>query len=126
MQMLRLQLALVTLFSSAGLMSCSGAQPSIATYSSGAPSLLGAPGGKISYVDDCLYLERDGERLLPVFPESEVEYVGEVLTYRGHEYRLGDELELVGGQIDDLARLKGIHIPSSCSKENVWVIAPST
>lgn len=97
----------------------------VATYGSGAPSMLAWATGTLRVEDGCVYLiAPTGVRFLPVFKAAEARWVEGALQYLGERFVEGDDLDLGGGNMD-LSLLVGLHLPDGCVAGSSFVVAPS-
>lgn len=95
----------------------------VATYESYGTGSNGAlMEGKLVLTDDCVYVESFGERILPVFPEDEVERgVGEPLRYDDRTYEDGDDIDLGGSMVE--GALTNSTVPEGCSEDlRAWSV----
>lgn len=78
---------------------------------------------QVVLTDGCVYVEQDGRRMLPIFPDDQVERgTGEQLTYHGETYEDGDRIALGGGGTD--RPFEGASVPDGCADDlPVWVVA---
>ncbi|MFD2338723.1 hypothetical protein FGG90_15565 (plasmid) [Clavibacter tessellarius] len=66
--------------------------------------------GTLTTEGECLTLS-DGT--IPIFPKATTEWKSSVLTYSGAEYKVGDEIELTGGEVPRDGDL-GKTVPANC------------
>jgi hypothetical protein len=104
-----------------------GGQPvEVATYASGAPAFMSLLRGVLVVHQGCLVVGDDqGRSVLVVFRAQDIDWDGEVLTYEGRRYRLGDSIDL-GGGLMALQRLTVLRLPEGrADAVEAFVVAPS-
>jgi len=97
----------------------------VATYSSGARSLLALRRGPLAVFRDSLVIGDKSPRGLVVFRDVDITWDGHSLRYRDQDYEVGDWIEVGGGQME-LSGLDGLRLPSSWTgTRRAFVVMPS-
>lgn len=79
--------------------------------------------GVLNLRDSCLLVEgRDGALILPVFNHARVSWDGQVLTWEGNEYRIGDRIDLGGGMGGDTSAEWVDYVPDGCAFDYVFSV----
>ena len=93
----------------------------VVTYdaSSGAGNAA-ALSGVLVFENGCVRLENG---TIPLFPEDETSWDGEVLVLNGVTYRMGDTIDVGGGETT--RDVSTADVPDSCGDGPLWVVAPS-
>lgn len=81
--------------------------------------------GTIRLDDECVTVWAsdgiDGRRVVPVFPAGDATWSDGVLSWRGAQYREGDEISLGGGFTGDVA---GAYVPAGCGDLEAFSVSP--
>jgi hypothetical protein len=93
----------------------------IVTYdaSSGAGNAAGLS-GVLVFENGCVRLENG---TIPLFPEDEISWDGEVLVLNGVTYQMGDTIDVGGGETS--RDVSTADVPDRCGDGPLWVVAPS-
>ena len=76
--------------------------------------------GVLVFEHGCVQLENG---TIPLFPEDETSWDGEVLVLNGVTYQMGDTIDVGGGQTS--RDVSTADVPDRCGDGPLWVVAPS-
>lgn len=76
--------------------------------------------GVLVFEDGCVRFENG---TIPIFPADETSWDGEELVFDGVTYRMGDTLEVGGGQ--GSRDTTTADVPARCGDGTLWGVAPS-
>jgi hypothetical protein len=95
----------------------------VVTYEVGAQRVsdTAAISGELTFVDGCL---RFTSGTIPIFPADEVTWDGERLVLNGSTYRVGDTLELGGGETS--RDVTSANVPARCGDGPLWAVSPES
>ena len=78
-------------------------------------------GGTLRTDEGCVRIVvGDESEMVPSFPPGDASFADGVLTWRGDEYRDGDEISLGGGLASDVAG----YVPEECGDREVFIVSP--
>ena len=97
----------------------------MAVYPKASSGMDAALKGKLKLNGTCLVIVAEGgQSSLPVFPVEDATWDGTQLTYDGKQYAPGDEISVIGGNVEEAYFGPMTYIPADCTRDATFFVSP--